>query len=67
MLMERVRSLYDYAMSYLKMEQLNEVKINLTGTDIMSMIILIILASSLKYLVNMSALEKFIKTDHRDI
>ena len=67
MLMERVQSLYDYAMSYLKMEQLNEVKINLTGTDIMSMIILIILASSLKYLVNMSALEKFIKTDHRDI
>lgn len=67
MLMERVRSLYDDAMSYLKMEQLNEVKIKLTGTDIMSMIILIILASSLKYSVNMSALEKFIKTDHRDI
>lgn len=54
-MMEVVSSLYDYTMDSLKIEQLSEVIINLTGTDIMLIIILIILILSLKMLVDMSA------------
>ena len=73
-MMERVRSLYDYALHDLKLEQfnqLNEEIISLTETDIMLIIILIILGLSLKKLVDTSAmiqaLEELIKTDHRGI
>lgn len=41
-MMERVRSLYDYTMVSLKLEQLSEGIIDLTDIDIMLIIILII-------------------------
>ena len=74
---EKVRSLYDYVMHDLKMEQLNEQIINLTRIDILLIIILIILVVvliilglSLKKLFGLTAkikcLEK-LKTDHRNI
>ena len=54
-----------------QLSQLNEGIMNLTGIDIMLIIILIILGLSLKKLVDMSAkiqtLEKLIKIDHRAI
>ena len=36
---EKVRSLYDYVMHYLKVEQLNKGIINLTGTNTLLIII----------------------------
>lgn len=78
-IMARVRSLYDYKMDNLKLEQLNERTINLIGIDKILIIILIIifivglkiLGLCFKKLVDMStkiqALEKLINTDHRDI
>lgn len=60
--MQTVRSLYDYAMLGLKMEQLNEGLINLARIEIMLIIILIIfivsliiLGLSLKRFFDMSA------------
>lgn len=76
--MERPRSLYDYIMHDLKVEQLNECINNLTGIEILLIIMLIIFlvsliipGLSLKKLVDMSAymqaLEKLIKADYRDM
>lgn len=78
---KKVRSLYGYVMRDLKVEQLNEIIINLHGTDILLITIwiiltywfyfLLILCISLKMLfcftVKIQALQKLNKTDDTDI
>lgn len=54
-MMDGVRSLYDYKIGSLKRQQLNEGIITLTKTDIILIIIFIILILSLQMLVDMSA------------
>lgn len=54
-MMDGVRSLYDYKIGSLKRQQLNEGIIILTRTDIILIIIFIILILSLKMLVDMSS------------
>lgn len=73
-MMERLRSLYDYTVHGLKMEQLSEGIINLIRIDMLIIILviliidLIVLDLFLKMLVDMrdkiQALDNLIKTNH---